>query len=116
MSSITDTLVSAWIPKSVVDTLQSSFGDKLENELVTNGLKSAAEKVGIDASTLPDIDFQNGIEAVQELMGTDVDHDGKTGVSEAIENIQEMAKNTDMTAVSKSATGMMAKLRNFFNA
>ena len=84
------------------------------------GLKAAAAKAGIDTTDLPDIDFKNVMEAAQELMGKDVDGDGKTGISEAVENAKEAMANTDMKEVKefaqKNATGIFAKIKSLFGS
>lgn len=54
----------------------------------------AAEKVGIDPSELPYIDFKKVGEAVQELVGKDIDRDGKTGISEALQDVKEAFAHT----------------------
>lgn len=120
MNSILKKLTDAGVPASVVEKLQSGLGDKMESELMSGGLKAAAAKVGIDTKDLPEIDFKNIMEAAQEFMGKDVDGDGKTGISEAVENLKEAAGNTDMSGVKdyaqKSGTGFMAKIKSLFSS
>jgi len=117
---IKNKLTSAGVPAAIVDKLESALGDKLEGELMAGGLKAAAAKVGIDTTDLPDVDFKNLMEAAQELMGKDVDGDGKTGVTEAVENLKQAAANTDMTGVKEfaqsSATGLFAKIKSLFGS
>lgn len=99
MDDIIKKLLAGGVSDDIVDKLKVGLGNTFETELVTNGLKMAAEKVGIDTRDLPNIDFHNISEAAQELAGKDVDGDGKTGISEAIENVQEAVQNTDMSEV-----------------
>ena len=119
-TAIKNKLTSAGIPAGVVDQLETALGDKLEGELMAGGFKAAAAKVGIDTTDLPDVDFKNLAEAAQELMGKDVDGDGKTGVTEAVENLKQAAANTDMTEVKefaqKNATGLFAKIKSLFGS
>lgn len=109
----------------MIEKLKSGLGDKFESEILTNGLKAAAAKVGLDASTLPDIDFKNALEAVEEMAGKDLnnngkigDDDGKTGMAEALENAKEAIANTDLSGakefVQKTATGLFAKVKSLF--
>ena len=118
MSAITDKLTSLGLPENIISELQSKAWDALETELMQGWLKATLTKFGIDANILPDVDFKNTIEAVQELTGTDVDGDGKTGVSEAIENLSEAAKNTDIKQIEvfaeEKAPGLMTKIKEFF--
>jgi hypothetical protein len=76
--------------------------------------------LGLDTTDLPEIDFKNVMEAAQELMGKDVDGDGKTGMSEAVDNVKEAMANTDMAEVKafaqKNATGVFAKIKSFFGS
>ena len=99
MDDIIKKLLAGGVSDDIVEKLKVGLGNTFETELVTNGLKMAAEKVGIDTRDLPNIDFHNISEAAQELAGKDVDGDGKTGISEAIENVQEAVQNTDMSEV-----------------
>ena len=119
-TDIKNKLTSAGVPAAIVDKLETALGDKLEGELMTGGFKAAAAKVGIDTTDLPDVDFKNIMEAAQELMGKDVDGDGKTGISEAVDNIREAAANTDMAEVKefaqKNATGIFAKIKGLFGS
>lgn len=118
-TDIKNKLTSAGVPAAIVDKLELVLGDKLEGELMAGGFKAAATKVGIDTTDLPDVDFKNLTEAAQELMGTDVDGDGKTGVAEAVENLREAAANTDMAEVKefaqKNGAGLWAKVKSLFN-
>lgn len=119
-TDIKNKLTSAGVPAAIVDKLETALGDKLEGELMAGGFKAAAAKVGIDTTDLPDVDFKNIMEAAQELMGKDVDGDGKTGISEAVDNIKEAAANTDMSGVKefaqKSGTGLIAKIKSLFGS
>lgn len=118
MDDIIKKLTASGVSSDMIEKLKSGLGDKFESSLATMGLKGAAAKLGLDTTDLPDVDFKNAMEAVQELMGKDVDGDGKTGVSEAVENAKEAMKNTDMTKVKefaqKNAGGIFAKIKGLF--
>ena len=115
MDEIIKKLNSSGVSPDIIEQLKAGLGNTFETELVTNGLKAAAAKVNIDATDLPEIDFKDAIAGVQELMGKDVDGDGKTGISEAIDNAKDAMKNTDMDKVkqfaTKNAGGIFAKLK-----
>ena len=117
MDDIIKKLTASGVSSDMIEKLKSGLGDKFESSLATMGLKGAAEKLGLDTTDLPEVDFKNAMEAVQELMGKDVDGDGETGVSEAVENAKEAMKNTDMTKVKefaqKNAGGVFAKIKGF---
>jgi hypothetical protein len=117
MDDLINKLIAGGVSPDMIEQLKSGLGDKFESEIISGGLKSAASKLGIDTTNLPEIDYKNAMEAVQELMGKDVDGDGETGISEAIENTQEVIKNTDMTALKEFATqnagGILAKIKGF---
>ena len=118
MDDIIKKLTASGVSSDMIDKLKSGLGDKFESSIASMGLKGAAEKLGLDTTDLPDVDFKNAMEAVQELMGKDVDGDGKTGVSEAVENAKEAMKNTDMAKVKafaqKNAGGVFAKIKGLF--
>lgn len=125
MDEILKKLKAGWISSDIIEKLKSGLGDKFELEILTNGLKAAAAKVGLDGSTLPDIDFKNALEAVEEMAGKDLnnngkigDGDGKTGMAEALENAKETIANTDLSGakefVQKTATGLFAKVKSLF--
>lgn len=120
MDELIKKLTSAGLSADMVEKLKSGLGDKFESEIMTKGLKAAAAKVGIDATTLPDIDFKNVLEAAQELMGKDVDGDGKTGISEALGNAKEAIANSDISGAkafaAKNASGLLAKVKGWFSA
>ncbi len=117
MDDIIKKLMAGGVSEDMIGKLKSGLGDKFESSIATMGLKGTASKLGLDTANLPDIDFKNAIEAVQELMGKDVDGDGKTGISEAMDNAKEAMKNTDMTKVkdfaTKNAGGVMSKIKGF---
>ena len=117
MDDIIKKLTASGVSSDMIDKLKSGLGDKFESSIMSGGFKAAAAKVGIDTTDLPEIDFKNAMEAVQELMGKDVDGDGKTGVSEAIDNAKDAMKNTDMNQVkqfaTKNAGGIMTKIKGF---
>ena len=109
MDEITKKLSAGGVSTDIIEQLRAGLGNTFETELVTNGLKMAAEKVGIDPENLPHIDFHNIGEALQELVGKDVDGDGKTGISEAMDNVQQAVKNSYITP-----PGLFAKIQGFF--
>ena len=115
MDDISKKLTASGISSDMIDKLKSGLGDKFESSILSGGFKAAAAKVGIDTTDLPEVDFKNAMEAVQEFMGKDVDGDGKTGISEAIDNAKDAMKNTDMDKVkqfaTKNAGGIFAKLK-----
>ena len=109
----------------MIEKLKSGLGDTFESSIMTMGLKGAAEKIGLDTSALPDIDFKNALEAVEEMTGKDLnrdgkvgDGDGKSGMTEAVENAKEALANTDVESVKKfaqtNATGIFTKIKGFF--
>jgi hypothetical protein len=118
MDEIIKKLTAGGVSADMIEKLKSGLGDNFESSIATMGLKGAAEKLGLDTTNLPDIDFKNLAEAAQELMGKDVDGDGKTGISEAVENAKEAMANTDMTEVKafaqKNGAGIIAKIKSFF--
>ena len=125
MDEILKKLKAGWISSDIIEKLKSGLGDKFELEILTNGLKAAAAKVGLDGSTLPDIDFKNALEAVEEMTGKDLnnngkigDGDAKTGMAEALENAKEAIANTNLSGAKefaqKTATGLFAKVKSLF--
>ena len=118
MDEIIKKLNSSGVSPDIIEQLKAGLGNTFETELVTNGLKAAAAKVGIDATDLPEIDFKDAIAGVQELMGKDVDGDGKTGISEAVDSFKKAAAKTDMKKVGKfaqkNAGGLITKIKGFF--
>ncbi len=120
MDEIIKKLMASGVSADMIEKLKGGLGDKFESSLTTMGLKAAAAKAGIDTTDLPDIDFKNVMEAAQELIGKDVDGDGKTGISEAVENAKEAMANTDMKEVKefaqKNATGIFAKIKSLFGS
>ena len=118
MNEILEKLSAAGVSTDIIEKLKSGFGENLQSELLSGGLQGAAEKLGIDTSNLPNVDFANLWEAAQELMWTDVDGDGATWVGEAMSNLQEAMANTDMAAVKEfaeqNASGIFAKIKAFF--
>lgn len=127
MDEIIKKLTTSGVSMDMIEKLKAGLGDKFESEIMTTGLKAAAAKVGLDASALPDIDFKNALEAVEELTGKDLnrdgkvgDGDGKSGMMEAVENAKEAVANSDMTGVKqfaeKNAGGLLAKIKGFFGA
>lgn len=105
MDDIIKKLLAGGVSHDIIEKLKAWLGNTFETELVTNWLKVAADKIGIDSTHLPNIDLKNLKQAAQELMGKDVDGDGKTGIIEAIENITKATKNQ---------TGIFHKITGFF--
>ena len=118
MDEVIKKLTAGGVSADMIEKPKSGLGDKFESSITALGLKGAAEKLGLDTTDLPEIDFKNVMEAAQELIGKDVDGDGKTGISEAVENAKEAMANTDMAEVKafaeKNATGVFAKIKSFF--
>lgn len=119
MNDIMKKLSDAGVPQGVIETLEAKLGNTFQTEILKNWLKWAAAKVGIDTTSLPDIDFKNLSEAYQELTGKDVDGDGKTGIMEAVENVKEAAAHTDMSKVKRIAetewSSIWSKIKSFFS-
>jgi hypothetical protein len=111
MSVISDKLKSLGVPDSVVSSLEEKLGDKLEGELQTSGLKAVAEKVGIDVSSLPDIDLSGVINVGKELMGKDIDGDGKTGLAEAADTLKDMAAKGGLGDAAEKVADMVSEAR-----
>ncbi len=120
MDDIIKKLTASGVSEDMIGKLKSGLGDKFESSIATMGLKGAAEKLGLDTTDLPEIDLKNVMEAAQELIGKDVDGDGKTGMSEAVDNVKEAMANTDMAEVKafaqKNAGGVFAKIKSFFGS
>lgn len=111
MDEMIKKLMASGVSADMVEKLKAGLGEKFESEIMSSGLKTAAAKIGLDASALPEIDFKNALEAVEEMTGKDLnndgklgDGDGKTGMAEAIENAKEAVANSDMTGVKEFAT------------
>lgn len=119
MNDIMKKLSDAGVPAGIIESLQSKLGNTFQTEILKNGLKATAAKVGIDVTNLPDIDFKDLSEAYQELTGKDVDGDGKTGIMEAVENVKEAAAHTDMSKVKNLAANegstIWSKVKSFFS-
>lgn len=117
MDDIIKKLKASGISSDIIEKLKSGLGDKFESSIMSDGFKAAAAKVGIDTTDLPEIDFKNAMEAIKEFIGKDVDGDGKTGISEAIDNVKDAVKNTDMDQVKQFATknvgGVFKKIKGF---
>lgn len=105
MDNVIKRLLAGGVSNDIIEQLKAWLGNTFETELVNNGLKAAWEKIGIDPTDLPNIDFKNLKQVAQELIGKDVDGDGKTGIVEAIENIGE---------ITQKKVGFFAKLKKFF--
>ncbi len=118
MDDIIKKLHAGGVSHDIIEQLKTGLWNTFETELITNGFKVAAEKIGIDTTHLPHIDFHNIGEAGKELIGTDVDDDGRTGVAEALENLDEACKHSDITqikdSVSKTSEWFFAKIWSFF--
>jgi hypothetical protein len=73
MDEIIKKLLDGGVSREIIEKLKDGLGNTFETELVTNGLKVAAEKIGIDPTNLPSIDLKNLGDAVKELVGKDID-------------------------------------------
>jgi hypothetical protein len=117
MDEIIKKLVAGGVSSDMVEKLKSGLGDTFESSIATMGLKGAAAKLGLDTTDLPEIDLKDAFAGVQELMGKDVDGDGKTGISEAVDSFKKVAANTDMAGVQafaqKNAGGIVGKIKGF---
>ena len=127
MDQIVKKLTASGVPSDMIEKLKSGLGDTFQSTIMSGGLKAAAAKLGIDVSTLPEIDWKDGLEAIEEFTGKDLnrdgkigDGDGKTGMMEAVENAKKAVANTDMSGLKKVAStqtaGLLTKLKNFFGA
>lgn len=118
MDEILKKLTAGGVSEDIIEKLKVGLGNTFETELVTNGLKLAAEKVGIDPTNLPQIDFHNISEAAQELVGKDADGDKKTGVAEALQDVEEAFSGVHIEeakeSVVKNTQGLFAKIKSFF--
>jgi hypothetical protein len=76
---------------------------------------------------LPEVDFKNALEAIEEATSIDMNRDGKvgdgddnTGLTEVVENAKEAIANTDIAEVKefaqKQGTGILAKIKSFFGS
>lgn len=71
MDDIIKKLLAGGISNDIVEKLKLWLGNTFETELVTNWLKVAAEKIGIDTTNLPNIDLTNLGHATQEFIKKD---------------------------------------------
>ena len=106
MDDIIKKLLAGGVSNDIVEQLKAGLGNTFETELVNNGLKAAAEKIGIDTTNLPNIDFKNLKQVAQELIGKDIDKDKKTWVNEAVNTIKD---------ITSSEYGFWNKCRKFFS-
>jgi len=106
MDDIIKKLLAGGVSNDIVEQLKAGLGNTFETELVNNGLKVAAEKIGIDTTNLPNIDFKNLKQVAQELIGKDIDKDGKTGITEALDHVD---------VITHPEHGFWNKCRKFFS-
>ncbi len=71
MDEIIKKLKEGGVSHDIIEQLKAWLGNTFETELVTNWLKVAAEKIGIDTSSLPNIDLTNLSHAAQEFIKND---------------------------------------------
>ena len=106
MDDIIKKLLAGGVSNDIVEQLKAGLGNTFETELVNNGLKAAAEKIGIDTTNLPNIDLKNLKQVAQELIGKDIDKDGKTGITETLDHVD---------VITHPEHGFWNKCRKFFS-
>lgn len=104
MDELVKKLEGLGVPVDVLNGLKEKLGDNFVTDIQSLGLKGAAEKAGIDVSTLPDIDMTAVKNFGKEIMGTDVDGDGKTGVEEALDMAKDLADTVKMSEALETVT------------
>ena len=109
MDELVKKLEGLGVPSDVLSGLKEKLGDNFVTDIQSLGLKGAAEKAGIDVSTLPDIDMTAVKNFGKEIMGTDVDGDGKTGVADAAANIKDAVTSN---ATVQSATEKVEEMKD----
>lgn len=128
-------LKSLGVPAETIEAIEKKIDVGFISDIQAFGFKETLAKHGIDTSKLPDVDFADVKDFGAELMGKDVDGDGKTGIAEAIDTAQDALANAkeavadseivdkvkdvagDKLADAKEAGGgLMAKLKSFFGA
>lgn len=118
MDEIVKKLTASGVSNEIIQQLKDGLGNTFETELVNNWLKMAAQKVGIDPSELPYIDFKKVGEAVQELVGKDMDKDGKTGITEALQDVKEAFTHTHEETKKNVTNGFQwvsSKIKSWFS-
>ncbi len=120
MDEIVKKLMASGVSGDMVEKLKSGLGNAFESTALSGGLKAAAGKLGLDASSIPDIDFKGFMNAAKEFVGTDADGDGKTGISEALDDAKAAIAKTDISGVkdfaTKNASGLLTKVKGWFGA
>lgn len=71
MDDIIKKLLAGGVSNDIIEQLKTWLGNTFETELVTNWLKVAAEKIGIDTTNLPNVDLTNLSQAAQEFIKKD---------------------------------------------
>ncbi|MBP6981679.1 hypothetical protein KBB25_02800 [Candidatus Gracilibacteria bacterium] len=104
MDELVKKLEGLGVPSDVLSGLKEKLGDNFVTDIQSLGLKGAAEKAGIDVSTLPDIDMTAVKNFGKEIMGTDVDGDEKTGVEEALDMAKDLADTVKMSEALETVT------------
>ena len=89
MDDIIKKLLDGGVSREIVEKLKVGLGNTFETELVTNGLKVAAAKIGIDPTNLPSIDFTN----LKEVINSDIAT--KAGISDILEKVGDITKHED---------------------
>ncbi len=107
MDELVKKLAGLGVPADVLTGLKEKLGDNFVTDIQSLGLKGAAKKAGIDVSALPDIDLTAIKNFGSELLGTDVDGDGKTGIAEALDTAKDLASKVDVASMKKEATSIV---------
>lgn len=128
---VLEKLKSLGVPADTIDAIEQKLDSGMLGDIQTLGLKGALDKNGIDTSKLPDIGLDDVKNFGAELMGKDVDGDGKTGLAEVVDTAQDaFAKVKDSGLADKvkdvaedkladakeAGGGLMAKIKGFFGA
>ena len=108
MDELVKKLEGLGVPSDVLSGLKEKLGDNFVTDIQSLGLKGAAEKAGIDVSALPEIDMVAISNFGKEVMGTDVDGDGKTGIADATTNLKEAVTSN---ATVQSATEKVEEMK-----
>ena len=118
MNTLVEKLAALGIPTDMISTLEEKYGSDLIPQIQTLGLQWVAEKAGLDTSKLPDIDMIQLLSLRSELMGTDIDGDGKTGMSEVLDTATDLLGSTGagstIAGMTGSTGGLIDRLKSMF--
>ncbi len=89
MDDIIKKLLAGWVSNDIIEQLKAWLGNTFETELINNWLKAASEKIGIDATNLPNIDLTN----LKNVITTDIT--SKKWISEIIEKVDSATKHEE---------------------